>query len=50
MIHTVAELKYCTILISNSDLADLIKIYSVLENLHKTLIETLICGYVEPKS
>ena len=31
-IHTVAELKYHTILISNSDLADLSKIYWVLEN------------------
>ena len=31
---TVAELKYHTILISNSDLANLTKIYWVLEILH----------------
>ena len=46
---TVAELKYRTILISNSDLADLSKIYWVLKNLHQISIEALICGYLEPK-
>ena len=42
---TVAELKYRTILISNSDLADLSKIYWVLENLHKTSFEALHSGH-----
>ena len=42
--NTVAELKYHTILIFNSVFANLIKIYWILEYLHKTSFEALICG------